>query len=312
MHMLDLSGVIPPLCTPRGADGELDRSSLARLCHALLDAGVHGLFIGGTTGEAALLDQDTRLAALDVAVEAAAGRVPVLFGAIETGTRRVLAAAQPAVDRGASAIVATVPFYVAPHPHEILAHYAYLRKRLELPIVAYDIPSATHVRLGAATAIAVAREGDAIAIKDSSGDLTALRTIIDGTAELPFQVLSGSETLADVALSSGAHGLVPGLGNVDPAGFVRLYRAHRAGDVKTVTEEQHRLAALTAIVEVADRGRIGVTAGTVGALKAALVRLGAIDRPDTWPPLGPLTGDEHARIDDLLAAADLFGGGAGG
>src|ERR1700761_8802146 len=88
MTALDLSGVIPPLCTPRGADGELDRASLARLCEHLIGAGVSGLFVSGSTSEAALLDDRTRLATLDVAVETAAGRVPVLYGVIETGTRR--------------------------------------------------------------------------------------------------------------------------------------------------------------------------------------------------------------------------------
>lgn len=303
--MLDLSGVIPPLCTPRGADGELDRTSLARLCHHLIDAGVHGLFIGGSTGETALLDDATRLAALDVAVEAAAGRVPVLYGVIETGTRRVLQGARPAKDHGAAAVVATVPFYVAPHADEILAHYAYLRSRLDLPVVAYDIPSATHVRLAPATSIALATEGDVVALKDSSGDLAGLRTIVAGTATLPFQVLSGSETLADVALASGANGLVPGLGNVDPAGYVRLFNAARAGDPAVVTAEQQRLAALMRITEVADQGRIGFTAGALGAFKAALVRLGVLDRGETWPPLSPLSTDEVTRVEGLLEAAGL-------
>jgi 4-hydroxy-tetrahydrodipicolinate synthase len=303
--MLDLSGVIPPLCTPRGADGELDRASLTRLCHRLIDAGVAGLFVGGSTSEAALLDDATRLATLDVAVDAAAGRVPVLFGVIETGTRRALECARPAAGHGAAAVVATVPFYVAPHQSEVLAHYAYLRARLDLPVVAYDIPSATHVRLAPATAIALAEEGDAVALKDSSGDLAGLRTVVAGTRDLPFQVLSGSETLADAALESGADGLVPGLGNVDPDGYVRLFRASRAGDRALVAAEQQRLAALMAIVDVAALSRIGFTAGALGAFKTALVRLGVIDRADTWPPLLPLDPAESARVGEILAAAGL-------
>lgn len=298
--LLDLSGVIPPLCTPRGADGELDRSSLTRLCHHLVDAGVSGLFVAGSSGEAALLDGPTRLAALDVAVAAAAGRVPVLYGAIETGTRRVLEAARPAAAHGAAAVVATVPFYVAPHQREVLAHFATLRRQLDIPVVAYDIPSATHVRLDADTAVALAREGDAVALKDSSGDLAALRSVIAGTRGLPFQVLSGSETLADVALSSGADGLVPGLGNVDPAGYVRLYRAARAGDTATVDAEQARLARLFGIVSVADTARIGFTAGALGAFKEALLQLGIIDTADTWPPLMELSGAERDAIKVLL------------
>jgi 4-hydroxy-tetrahydrodipicolinate synthase len=297
---LDLSGVIPAVCTPRGADGELDRASLARLCQHLVDAGVSGLFVGGSTGEAALLDDRTRLAALDVAVETAAGRVPVLYGVIETGTRRVLEAARPAADHGAAAVVAAVPFYVAPNQREVLAHFASLRAVLDLPVIAYDIPSATHVRLEPDTAIALARAGDAVALKDSSGDLFGLRQVVAATRDLPFQVLSGSETLADAALTSGADGLVPGLGNVDPAGFVRLYAAVRAGDLEAASAEQARLVRLFGIIGVADRGRVGFTAGALGAFKAALVRLGVIERADTWPPLTPLTVAEQDEIAGLL------------
>jgi 4-hydroxy-tetrahydrodipicolinate synthase len=297
---LDLSGVIPPVCTPRGVDGELDRASLTRLCEYLIDAGVSGLFVGGSSGEAALLDETTRLAALDVAVAAAAGRIPVLYGAIETGTRRVLEAARPAAAHGAAAVVATVPFYVAPNQREVLSHFAVLASRLEIPVVAYDIPSATHVRLAPETSISLAREGDAIALKDSSGDLAGLRTIIGATRDLPFQVLTGSETLADVALSFGADGLVPGLGNVDPAGYVRLYRAARAGDLDSVALEQARLTRLFAIIGVADPTRIGFTAGALGSFKEALAQRGVIDLADLWPPLSPLFAAEKAAIRELL------------
>lgn len=300
---LSLSGVIPPVCTPRGVDGELDRASLARLCGFLIDAGVSGLFVGGSSGEAALLDEATRLTALDVAVATAAGRVPVLYGAIETGTRRVLEAARPAADHGAAAVVATVPFYVAPNQREVLAHFTVLATRLKIPVVAYDIPSATHVRLRPETSIALAREGAAIALKDSSGDLAGLRAIIGATRELPFQVLTGSETLADVALSFGADGLVPGLGNVDPAGYVRLHRAARAGDFDSAALEQSRLTRLFAIVGAADLNRIGFTAGALGSFKEALVQRGVIDLADLWPPLLPLLAAEKTTIRELLESA---------
>lgn len=296
---IELSGVIPPVATPRLPGGGLDRASLARLCRSMLDAGVGGLFVGGSTGEAALLDEPTRLAALDVAVEAAGGRVPVLFGVIDTGTRRVIERALPARDRGAAAVVATAPFYVDPHQDEIRAHFAELHRRLDLPVVAYDIPPATHVRIEPDTLIALAHSGDIAGAKDSSGDLAGLRWTLDHTRELGFPILTGSETLADAAVAAGAAGVVPGLGNVDPAGFVRLYEAARAGDAAgaaAAAREQRRLCRLFRIVEVADRGRIGFTAGALGSFKAAMVHLGLIDHPDTWPPLGPLSPAEAARV----------------
>ncbi|HVV19407.1 MAG TPA: dihydrodipicolinate synthase family protein [Pseudonocardiaceae bacterium] len=300
-----IDGVVPPLCTPLTADGDLDRRSLARLCEFLLAAGVDGLFIGGSTGEVALLSDEHREAALAVAVEVAAGAVPVLYGVIDTSTVRSIARARRGQDLGATAIVATAPFYVSPHPDEMSAHFRLIRSRVDVPLVAYDIPSAVHVKLRPSTVVELAKDGVIAAIKDSSGDFAGFRAVVDGTKDLPFQCLTGSELFADMAIASGGHGLVPGLGNIDPHGYIRLYRAARAGDLTTAAAEQRRLARLFAITEVADRGRIGFTAAALGSFKAALKLRGIIDTDRTSPPLAPLTDDERTKIRTVLAAADL-------
>jgi 4-hydroxy-tetrahydrodipicolinate synthase len=297
------TGVIPPVCTPRAPDGDLDRRSMARLCEFLLGAGVDGLFVGGSTGEVALLDDEQRMAALAVAVEVSAGAVPVLFGAIDTSTARTIVLAEAARRGGADAIVATAPFYVVPHPDEIATAFRLIHDRIDLPLIAYDIPSAVHVRLASSTVIELAREGVIAGLKDSSGDLAGFRTVLAATRDLPFSCLSGSEVLADLAIASGGHGLVPGLGNVDPHGYVRLYRAAAAGDLTTAQIEQERLSRLFGIIEVGDRGRIGHTAAALGAFKAALALRGVIDHDATFPPLGPLTDDERDAISKILKAA---------
>lgn len=299
------AGVIPPVCTPRTPGGDLDRTSMARLCEFLLDAGVDGLFVGGSTGEVALLDDAQRLGALEVAVEVAAGAVPVLFGAIDTSTARTIARAEAAERLGADAVVATSPFYVAPHPDEISTHFRLVHDRIGVPLIAYDIPSAVHVRLAAATVVELARDGVIAGLKDSSGDLAGFRTVLAATEGLPFQCLSGSEVLSDLAIACGGHGLVPGLGNVDPHGYVRLFRAASAGDLATAQAEQARLTRLFGIIDVGDRGRIGHTAAALGAFKAALALRGVIDHDATFPPLGPLTDDERAAVGKILTEAAL-------
>ncbi|HEX3792543.1 MAG TPA: dihydrodipicolinate synthase family protein [Pseudonocardiaceae bacterium] len=299
------TGVIPPVCTPSTPAGDLDRGSLTRLCEFLLDAGVDGLFVGGSTGEVALLDDEQRLAALTVAVDVAAGAVPVLFGAIDTSTARSIVRARAAQQRGAAAIVATAPFYVAPHPDEISTHFRLIHDRVDLPLIAYDIPSAVHVALPPSTVVELARDGIIAGLKDSSGDLAGFRTVLAGTRGLPFTCLSGSEVLADLAIACGGHGLVPGLGNVDPHGYVRLFRAAAAGDLATAQAEQERLTRLFGIIEVGDRGRIGHTAAALGSFKAALALRGVIDHDPTFPPLGALTDDERQAVGKILAAVDL-------
>lgn len=298
-------GVIPPLCTPLTQDGEVDTASLERLTGFLLDAGVHGLFVGGSTGEIAQLGDADRDTALRTVVATAAGQVPVLAGAIDTGTRRVLDHARRAQALGADAVVVTAPFYVGVGEAEVREHYERLHAALELPVVAYDIPSNVHYKLPPALLAELAQAKVITAVKDSSGDLESFQKVLDGTEGSGAACLTGSETLADLALERGADGIVPGLGNVDPHGYVRLYEAARRGDLAAAREEQRRLVTLFEIIEVADRGRIGRMSAALGAFKAALAARGVIACARTQEPLLPLTPEEAGRVAALVAAAGL-------
>ncbi|PRX47270.1 4-hydroxy-tetrahydrodipicolinate synthase [Prauserella shujinwangii] len=299
-------GVIPPLVTPLDEHGDVDRRSLERLVSFQLEAGVDGVFVGGSTGEIALLDGEQRRAVVEVAVGTVAGAVPVLAGAVATGTRPVIEHARQAARLGADAVVVTGPFYVQPHPDEIVTHFQRVRDALDVPVVAYDIPSAVGTRLTPEVVSTLAEARLAVAVKDSSGDIAAFREILRRTGPA-FPALTGSELFADTALELGAAGVVPGLGNVDPHGFVRLHRAVADGDVRAARAEQERLARLFTITTVADRARIGVTAGAVGALKAALALRGVLDHPAANPPLLPLDESETRAVADLLTEQGLLG-----
>ncbi|WP_020666292.1 dihydrodipicolinate synthase family protein [Amycolatopsis nigrescens] len=301
--MISLHGVIPPLATPIGPDGEVDRRSLERLIAFQLDAGVDGVFLGGSTGEIALLDSARQRAVLEVAVGTVAGAVPVLAGAVDTGTLRVIEHARRAAELGVDAVVVTAPFYVQPHPAEIVGHFRAVQAAVDRPLIAYDIPSAVGSRLTPDVVAELAESKLVVALKDSSGDLESFREILRRVPGFP--ALTGSELLADTALGIGANGLVPGLGNVDPHGYVRLYRAMRDGDLATARAEQDRLAGLFRIISVADRRRIGFTAGALGSFKAAMALRGIIDHPATHPPLLPLDDTETATITTLLDEAGL-------
>ena len=300
---IDLKGVIPPLVTPVDDTGEIDRASLEKLVAFQLDAGVDGVFLGGSTGEVALLDSRRQAEALDIAVKAVAGAVPVLAGAIDTGTARVVERARQSVAQGADAVVVTTPFYVKPNDAEIAEHFRNVAAAVDAPVIGYDIPGAAGSRLSPDVVAGLAESGTIAALKDSSGDLVTFREIVRRLPDFP--VLTGSELLADVAMDLGACGLVPGLGNIDPHGYLRLYYAAWNGDRATARAEQERLLDLFRIISVADRGRVGFTSGALGSFKAALALRGVIANPATNPPLSPLTGAETQRIAEILAEAGL-------
>ncbi|MGR6970296.1 dihydrodipicolinate synthase family protein [Streptomyces cynarae] len=305
-----LTGVIPPVCTPLTPDREVDVPSLLRLVDHLLNGGVDALFVLGSSAEAAHLTDRQRALVVESVVAHVAGQVPVLAGAIDMTTPRVLDHVAYATRAGADAVVVTAPFYTRTHPAEIARHYRLVAHRSPVPVLAYDIPVSVHVKLGPELVLELAADGTLAGLKDSSGDLAGLRAVVTGVRSRPaltgFGALTGSELVVDSALALGAHGAVPGLANVDPEGYVRLDRLCRAGDWEAAREEQERLCALYGMVGVGDPARMGGSSSALGAFKAALHLRGVIACPATAEPQVPLTQEEREGVGRHLAAAGLL------
>lgn len=299
-----LTGVIPPVCTPLTPAQEVDTASLVRLVDHLTGAGVNGLFVLGSTSEAAFLTDTQRRTVVATVTGHVAGRLPVLAGVIDMTTPRVLAHARAALDAGADALVATAPFYARTDAAEIERHYRLLAERTQAPVVAYDLPSSVHTKPPAELLLRLAADGVLAGVKDSSEDQANLRTLIAAARSRPagrrgFAVLTGSENLVDTALLMGADGAVPGLANIDPHGYVRLVRHCAGGDWQRARAEQERLLALVAMVNAGGLAPIG-------AFKTALRLRGVIDHATTAEPQIPLTAGESEIVAKHLAAAGLL------
>lgn len=302
-----LTGVVPPVCTPLTPAREVDVPSLIRLLDHLLTGGVDALFVLGTTSEAAYLTDAQRRLVVETATAHVAGAVPVLAGAIDMTTPRVLDHIRSATTAGADAVVVTAPFYTSTHPAEIARHYRLLAAESPVPVYAYDLPAGVHTKLGADLILELAGEGVIAGLKDSSGDLANFRDVITGTRSRPeFTTLTGSELTIDAALAMGAHGSVPGLANIDPAGYVRLDRLCRAGDWDRARAEQERLCALFAVITVGAPTRMGGSSSALGAFKAALQLRGVIACGATAEPQVPLSDAEIEQVGKYLAAAGLL------
>ncbi|TDU91075.1 4-hydroxy-tetrahydrodipicolinate synthase [Kribbella voronezhensis] len=306
-----LSGVVPPLVTPLTASYDVDTASLVRLVSHQLAGGVSGVFVLGTSGEGTFLTDEQRRTVLEVVVGEVAGQVPVLAGAIDTSTARAGAHVVAALKAGVDGVVATAPFYAATHPAEISLHFERLASVADgVPLYAYDIPPRIGgTKLPSSLLISLGERGVIAGVKDSSGQETSLRRLVLDRAAAGldgFAVMTGSELTVDSALGFGVDGVVPGLGNVDPAGYVRIFDAVAAGDFAAARSEQNRLFRLFEVVDVADRGRMGASSAALGAFKAALFLLGVIECPLTAYPSIPLDDDEIARIGSLLARAGLL------
>jgi len=306
-----LKGVVPPVCTPFTPDYEIDEKSLRRLLNHLIDGGVHGLFILGSTSEVAYLTDRRRADVIRITMDEVKGRVPVVVGAIDTTTLRVIEHVNTAVAAGVEGIVVTAPFYVRTHPAEIENHFRLIKKTCpDTPIYAYDIPVAVNgVKLELGTLMNLAKDGVIQGVKDSSGNDAGIRAVVMAVKSAGLKdcvVLTGSELTVDSALIFGADGVIPGIGNVDPVGYVKIYDHVHNGDYAAAKAEQERLFTMFGLVDVGATNRMGRGSSAIGAFKASLKLLGIIEDGRTAPPAIRLNDKEIQAIKPFLSQAGLL------
>ncbi|WP_026460876.1 dihydrodipicolinate synthase family protein [Schaalia suimastitidis] len=299
-------GVVPPVVTPLTQDRHFDVASHERNIERMIDAGVHGLFVLGSSGEVAFNTDARRKEVLDATMRIVDGRLPVLAGVIDTQTPRVIEHIKVAQDAGVDGIVATAPFYALGGPAQVERHFRALREATDLQIYAYDIPVCVHTKLSVDLLITLGKDGVIQGVKDSSGDDVSFRFLcMRNEAEgQPLQLFTGHEVVVDGAYMSGADGSVPGLANVDPHGYVRQWDAYQAGDWEAVRLEQNRLAELMTLV-FASHGATGYGAG-VGGFKTALAELGVYETNQMPEPVERLGDQAAADIRAILIRAGLL------
>jgi 4-hydroxy-tetrahydrodipicolinate synthase len=243
-----LCGVVPPLITPFVEPGEVDAVAYARLVEHVVAGGCSGLFVLGGCGEGAWLTSSQREATVAAAVAAAAGRVPVLAGAMLTATGLVCEAVRQAEAKGADAVVVGSPYYMEVDPAAIERHVEAVLRAVDIPVLLYNIPPATHSTLPPATVGRLGAEARVLGIKDSSGDLGTFQRYLAVKHDRPtFRVLQGNELCASSSLLLGGDGLVPGMANFAPALYVSLRSAAAEGDAARCATIQRVITDLWAI-----------------------------------------------------------------
>src|SRR5919197_3179237 len=211
-------GVLPALITPFTEDGgAIDTRALAANVERLIGAGVGGLVPGGSTGEFTTLTNAERRQVVETTIAAAAGRVPVVAGTGALSTRETVELSAHAEQAGAAAVMIAPPFYDPLPWRELLAHYTAVADAIDIPIMYYNLPSATGVTLTAEQL----RELPISSLKDTGGDATAATELIQ--TEGPT-LLNGWDTLTFAALAAGVRAVVWGTASIAPEPCVELHR----------------------------------------------------------------------------------------
>src|ERR671910_2423999 len=211
-------GVLPALITPFTDDGgAIDTGALAAIVDRLIDAGATGLVPGGSTGEFTTLSHAERRELIDTTVGTAADRVPVVAGTGALSTRETVELSVHAEQAGAAAVMIVPPFYEALSWRELLAHYTAVADAIEIPIMYYNLPSASGVKPTAAQL----RELPITCLKDTGGDAVAATELIQTDAPT---LLNGWDTLTFAALAAGVRAVVWGTASILPEQCVALHR----------------------------------------------------------------------------------------
>jgi len=285
---LKLSGVMPALVTPFTDDGRsVDEERFRRLIGHLIDLGVTGLVPCGTTGEFQNLSEQERKRAVEVAVDEANHRVPVIAGSGASGTDLAIEKARHAKDVGADAAIVVTPYYHKPTNRGLYEHFRKIAEAVDIPIVVYNIPQATGVSLPWQIVEDLVEIPNIAGLKDSSGELRFILAVLEKVGErLP--VMCGNDEIVLPALAAGCSGLILASANVFPDHQLKIYRAVQEGRLADARQIQLTIQKMSRII--GKSGPVGV--------KAALKMMG-IDAGPVRLPLsvgGELTYEEREEL----------------
>jgi 4-hydroxy-tetrahydrodipicolinate synthase len=290
-----LHGSIAPLVTPfRG--GALDEDALGALIEFQIGEGSHGLSVTGTTGEPSSLSQRERERVIAVAVEAIAGRVPLLAGVGSNNLEDTLALAHFAERVGADALLVIVPYYVRPSQEGLYRFFRAVADATSLPVVLYNIPGRTAQNLEPDTMARLRRDApNIVGVKEANPNLEQVSRDLAACGR-DFLVFSGIEALCLPMLALGGAGHVSATANVAPRAVAELYDLTQAGRWDEARDLHYRLLPLNEAL-FWETNPVPV--------KAALALMGRID-PEVRLPLAPLAPATERRLAAVLAAFGLI------
>jgi 4-hydroxy-2-oxoglutarate aldolase len=291
-----LTGIFAPMTTPFGKDGELDRAAFEFNCQAHMKAGLNGLVVAGSTGEAALLDAVER----ESLVEYARRQVPddrmLIAGVGAESTRTTLKYIDGAAERGVDAVLVVAPHYFGSQMTEdaLRAHYQRIADESTVPVMLYNIPKYMHFRLSKTFVQEMAKHQNVIGIKDSSGDKDSLTEYLSAQSD-KFNVFTGSGQLWGTALQMGARGGILAVSLFAASLSRAVWDAVARKDFAGADALQARLTPLAKVI-VADLGCAGVKAAEdIVGLKGGMPR----------SPLLPVTRADVDRVRQMLRDAEL-------
>lgn len=287
-----LFGAGTALVTPFTRDGAVDEQALRALIDWQIDEGIHFLVPCGSTGEAATLSPGEHRRVVEITVEQAAGRVPVIAGAGSNDTKKAISVSREMQAAGATHLLHVSPMYNKPPQRGIIAHFLAIADAVDLPIVLYNVPGRTASNIEAETTLKLAENARLVAVKEASGDMAQIGRIIRDRPD-GFSVLSGDDALTVAVMAAGGDGVISVTSNATPKLVAQLTESVRAGNMRQARDIETRLAEWTAAAFVESNPL---------PVKAALAMQGRIENVLRLP-LVPLADTHQSAVRSSLQKA---------
>jgi 4-hydroxy-tetrahydrodipicolinate synthase len=288
------TGAGTALVTPFTRDGKLDEPAVRRLARRQIHEGVHFLVPCGTTGESPTLTHEEHLRVVELVLEEARGRVPVLAGAGGYNTEEVAHLARELEDLGAQGILSVTPYYNKPTQDGLLRHYELIASRTSLPIVLYNVPGRTGCNIEPRTVARLAAIPTVVGVKEASGNMTQMCEVVRVVPD-DFIVLSGDDALTLPLMAIGGRGIISVAGNLVPGPMAKMVEAAERGDFTAARDAHKRLTRLM-LVNFIESNPIPV--------KAAMAMLGLLEESYRLPMVPPSQAS-RTRIAEALAELGL-------
>src|SRR5579872_4432096 len=288
------TGTGTALVTPFRRDGSLDEPTLRALVKRQIDAGIDFLVPCGTTGESPTLTHEEHLRVVEIAVELAKGRVPVLAGAGGYNTAEVISLARELAEIGADGILSVTPYYNKPTQEGLFQHYKAIAETITIPVVVYSVQGRTGVNVEPATVRRLAAIENIVGIKEASGNIGQMAAILNAVPE-EFIVLSGDDAITLPLIALGGRGVISVVSNDAPEQMARLTRLALAGDFAGARKIHRQLHPLME-VNFVESNPIPV--------KAAMAEMALLEPVWRLPLVAPKP-ENRARIREVLESLGM-------
>jgi len=293
------TGVGTALITPFTKDGSLDESAIKRLARRQIDGGVHFLSPCGTTGEAPTLSHRDKLRVVELVVEEANGRVPVLAGAGGYDTREVIELARDMERVGADGLLSVTPYYNKPTQEGLYQHFKAIAESVSIPIVLYNVPTRTSVNMSVETTLRLSEIPNIVATKEAAMNAEHWSTIVSSARE-GFHLLSGDDPLTVAAMAVGGKGVVSVASNEAPAEMAQIVELCEKNDYAAARKLHHWLYPLI---------QVNFIETNPIPCKAAMAAMGLIEESYRLPMVAP-SATAREKIMRVLQQLKMLGAAA--